>query len=284
MAQQNNAQPHYFTPHNSDGANNEIPMPIRHGRESSDSRQELLRLPIQPHPAHLESMEQTSSAIPTQNNHFGLTPRNSTSKKGGAYADPHEFSSPPPGRIYPSIEEGSQRPGRQSYYPSVYRSAYVEDNSDEEEDQEAQYQPPYRPRRRPTRSRRPPPSAYENYYESNSRYGPMPPSKRRRSTESHVAYMDHHHKPEYHMHYGSDDEYARRYPGAGGGAYGGGGGGGGVGGRRGFSHDSMPPESVMRLPWAIWMGSNAKNRTSCHDSILLTNLATYSTYSTCTYL
>ncbi|KAH8723159.1 aquaporin-like protein [Phaeosphaeriaceae sp. PMI808] len=79
---------------------------------------------------------------------------------------------------------------------------------------------PQRYRRRPSRQYRPPPSAYENDL-----------------------------RPQYKMHYGSDDEYAPRRPalrvvGQGGGEP---------------PHSLPSTQEVMRLPWAIWMGSNAKN-------------------------
>jgi aquaporin related protein len=63
-------------------------------------------------------------------------------------------------------------------------------------------------------------------------------------------------KPRTHIHYGSDDDYyynARRPPIR------------PAGGRRGSNNSREKPrrppstEDVMRLPWMIWMGSNAKN-------------------------
>jgi aquaporin related protein len=67
--------------------------------------------------------------------------------------------------------------------------------------------------------------------------------------DSHPAYNAD--KPQYHMHYGSDDEYGRgrrAAPQA-------------VAGKGKAPPPRLPPttEDVMRLPWAMWMGSNAKN-------------------------
>lgn len=66
------------------------------------------------------------------------------------------------------------------------------------------------------------------------------------------------------IYYYSEEEEGLRA--AAGGAGGNGGGGGGGGGYRGKSAAEMmrerPPSEVLRLPWTMWMNSNAKNRKS----------------------
>jgi aquaporin related protein len=62
----------------------------------------------------------------------------------------------------------------------------------------------------------------------------------------HPPYADMPGKPNYEMYYPNEGQYVQ--PRAGG------------GGSRGPPRGPAP-ESLMRLPWAVWMGSNAKNRT-----------------------
>ncbi|KAL6708843.1 hypothetical protein ACN47E_002250 [Coniothyrium glycines] len=246
MAQIANQRPHYHGQQLQDGTVVETPVPPPHGHGSSDSKQELLRLPAQPHPAHIDAnMEPISPLQPNHNNAIGLTPRSSNIKRVGGFTDPNDYTTS--GRAYTSFDEGqhlrkqSQDTRGVSYGPAVNRTAYVEDYSDEEDEQQ-QYH-----RRRQSRQRRPPPVVYDNYYERNSRHNSLPP-QRVGSVARRSAYRDVPQRPEYnsHMHYGSDDEYGHRYT-------------GGAGGGRGPPRGGPPPESVMRLPWAIWMGSNAKN-------------------------
>jgi aquaporin related protein len=128
-----------------------------------------------------------------------------------------------------------------------HRTPYVEDYvSDEEYDPQ-----PYR--RRPSRQHKPPPSAYGNDPRATNRYTNLPG---RGSFDANGTYRND--QPRYHMYYGSDDEYtpkrSRRPPIN---AYTGGGG-------AGFGDGRGPPrrpsgEDAIRLPWAVWMGSNAKN-------------------------
>lgn len=248
MAQDHGHLPQYYGQQLQDGTLIESSVVPRHGRGSSDSKQELLRLPIQPHPAHFDHMEPISPVMPMgPNNVVGLTPKPSNIRRVGGHADPDDWNTL--GRAYSSPEDATNRHRKPShdfrtvpYSPATHRCAYVEDYSDEEEVPRA-----YRYRRRTTRQHRRPPAANENYYNSNSRYGPLP-SKGRDSLD---AYADTPGKPEYHMHYGSDDEYQPRRPGM-----------PGAGGGRGPPRLPPSAESVMRLPWAIWMGSNAKNRKS----------------------
>jgi aquaporin related protein len=221
----------------------ESPIVLPHHRGSSDSRQELLRLPIQPHPAHLDfHMDSESPAVPPhQNNALGLNHKPSSRRMGGQ-SDPNEWNTP--SRPRRTSNASHQVP----YSPAMHRGPYVEDYSEEDEE-------PRQHRRRPQRRHQPPPASYNNYMDQNSRYGPLP--RNSVDTNMHPAYADTPGKPNYEMYYPSEDEYSRRRPGM-----------PGVSSGRGPPRQP-PPENVMRLPWAIWMGSNAKNRTSfsllpCH--------------------
>lgn len=205
--------------------------PRVHGRGSSDSRQELLRLPAQ---AHIDrDLDSISPVVGTDPNAIGLANRPSRNRLGGQ-PDVDEYGSPVGNRYTRRTQSQSQS--------IVPRTAYVEEHfSEDEYEQRPQ---PYR--RRTTRQYRPPPSAHENE-RAMSRYTQVP--NRRNTNRSDVYYNND--KPRTHMHYGSDDEYAPRRPpirpGAGHGD--------------GREPPRAPPstEDVMRLPWMIWMGSNAKN-------------------------
>ncbi len=236
MAQSNNLHPQYYGQTLQDGTIMESPVMPNHPRASSDSRQELLRLPVQPHPAHLDfHMEpESQTAPPQQASVLGLTTMSSNRRLGGQ-TDPNDWSTP-------------TRPRRPSqsvpYSPATHRGPYVEDYSEEEDHDPRMY------RQRSSRRPRGPPVSYRNYVEQNSRYGPIP----RNSVDANMqpAYMDVAGKPNYEMYYPEQyperGEYSRRRPVITGG-----------GGSRG-PPNYPPQESVMRLPWAIWMGSNAKNR------------------------
>jgi len=208
---QPNALPQYYGQQLPDGTIIESPPP--NTDTSMDSRRELLRLPIQPHPAHIDASMESGTptvAVPAQpNTNLGLTP---------------------------------MRPRRQSnsvpYSPGQHRMAYVEDYSDEEEQERVVY------RRRSNRPHPKPPASYNNYADQNSRYGPLPRNSVDQSMRP--GYNSPPSKPNYEMYYPNYDEYGRRLVMT-----------GGAGGRPPPPHK---PESVMRLPWAIWMGSNAKNR------------------------
>lgn len=213
--------PQYYGQQLPDGTIIESPSAVRHARGSSDSRQELLRLPMQPHPAHVDSGIDPMSPSAGPSNALGVSQGASASRhRMGGYAEGSDFG-------------GRQRRRTQDMYAHSHRGPYVEDYSDEE------YEPqPYR--RRPSRAHRPPPSTYANDPQAMSRYGPLPP---RQSYDSY-----NYDKPRYHMHYGSEDEYAprrRREDPSGGNGRG--------------PPETPPAKEVMRLPWAIWMGSNAKN-------------------------
>lgn len=157
---------------------------------------------------------------------------------------PDPFSHSSGGRAYSSHEDVPGQHRKRSHdfrnvppSPANHRAAYVEDYSDEEDD------PRYH-RRRPQRQRRRPPVSYENYYDQNLRYGTAPP-RARVSIDAYSHYTPT--KPEYHMHYGSDDDENRAYR-------------HGAPGNREPPRNPPPASEVMRLPWAVWMGSNAKNR------------------------
>jgi aquaporin related protein len=228
--------PQYYGQQLQDGTIMESPMPPRHTRESSDSRRELLRLPMQPHPAHIDlNMDPTSPVVGTDPNAMTVTQRSSNRRLGG-YADPNDYGSPTTSR--PQRRTQSQDL-RTHNTPQIHRTAYVEDYPSEEE-----YDPqPYR--RRPSRQHRLPPSAYENDPRTMSRYTSVPA----RSSVDNRRPSYNNDKPRYQMHYGSDDDYAPRRPPI------------RPGGQRGGDPPRRPPsaENVMRLPWMIWMGSNAKN-------------------------
>ncbi|CBX97751.1 hypothetical protein IAQ61_001047, partial [Plenodomus lingam] len=218
--------------------------PHRHG--STDSRHELLRLPIQPNPAHIDSNQ--DSIPPTQPaTQPNIASKSSSVRRTTGQADPNDWYNAAV-RAYNAPEETPSRmrkPSRQFHNappptPPQHRPVYVEDDYSDEEDEPRVYRSRY------TRPHRRPPVTYENYYDFNSRYGPIP--TRKRSIID--PYSDLPSKPQYHMHYGSDDEerYKPRRPGMPGAA-----------GGRGPPSPPVSREAALRLPWAVWMGSNAKN-------------------------
>lgn len=219
----------------------ESPIPPRHARGSSDSRHELLRLPIQPHQAHLDhAMEPISPIVATDPNGLAINHRSSNRRLGG-FPDPNDYGTPSASHYRRKTQSQDIRP----HNPSLNsRTPYVEDiPSDEEYEPQPQSQPqPYR--RRQSRQHRPPPSAYDNDPRRSSRYTAIPG---RGSIDNQSAYNND--KPQYHMHYGSDDEHTPRRPPL------------RVRQNGGGEPPRRPPttEDVMRLPWAMWMGSNAKN-------------------------
>lgn len=248
--------PHYYGQQLQDGTIMESPTAPRH-HSSRESRKQLLQLPMQPHQAHIEQSNPTdvspmSPMDPTET--FGLPappvpPRQSTAvKRIRGYSDPNAYG--PPGQGYDERAAADEdreyyrrydrRVARRETRPGIptHRSAYVEDYSDEEDE-------PRVYRRRPNRHHRRPPAA-------NERYGPVPG---RGSLDAHPASRfsedDMPTGRGYQLQYDSDRETTPRkrlYAAA----------AGGSGGR-------MPPRGppstseVMRLPWTMWMNSNAKN-------------------------
>ncbi|KAF1914415.1 aquaporin-like protein [Ampelomyces quisqualis] len=228
---ENSPLPQYYGQQLQDGTIMETAVsPRLHGRESSESRRELLRLPTQPHPAHIDkNIDPLSPSMAVDQTPTGLASRPSNRRLGGHPS--------------PTSNHSSRRNQNQDlrHNPSFsQRSPNVEEYHSDE-DYELQ------PYRRRTRGYRPPPSAHDNE-RAMSRYTAM------QYHGSPDTYNND--KPRTHMYYGSDDSYYAYQrppirPGITGGA---GGNGNGEPPRR-------PPstEDVMRLPWMIWMGSHAKN-------------------------
>lgn len=223
------------------------PVAPQYDRGSDDSRQELLRLPIHSQSAQIDAAQEpnppnSSGGPPT------ITPKSSNVRRTVGPADLNEY--PSTGRVYTSHEENPGRLRKPSrdfragpMSVSHYRPTYFEEDDeywDEEED-------PRMYRRRYTRQHRRPPVAYESYQDFNAQNGP-PPSRARGSVD---PYYETPTKPQYHMHYGSDDEdrYKPQRPTMPGASDG-----------KGPPSPPVTAEAALRLPWAVWMGSNAKNR------------------------
>lgn len=245
--------PHYYGQRLQDGTIMESPSVPRH-YSSRESRKQLLQLP---HQAHIEpSLAPISPMSPMDpTDAFGLTtattPKQSTAvKRIRGYSDPNAYG--PPGQGYDeraAADDGDyyrrvyeKRTTRRETRPSgpTHRTPYVEDYSDEEDDPRAY-------RRRPSRQHRRPPAAYE-------RYGPVPG---RGSLDAHpTSRFSEDESPSggkgYQLYYDSDRDTPRKR------LYAAAAAAGGNGGR-------MPPRGppstteVMRLPWTMWMNSNAKN-------------------------
>lgn len=212
---------------------------------ASDSRDALLRLPIQPNQAHLEPelMSPVSPVAPADA--LGInsgTPRTRSKAPGG---DSSRWVTFPAGE---NVEDYPHRSRRYDRYtpsdyggPASHRSAYVEEYEDDD-----------RPRayRRPPRRHSRPPLSHGRLPGPTGRFSH---EQRRGSLDSHRISFDDYEsdsptKPRYHY-YGSEEDEPRR-PRT---AY-------GDGGRRGPPRRPPPPDEVLRLPWTMWMNSNAKNR------------------------
>jgi aquaporin related protein len=198
---------------------------------------------MQPHPAHMDqNLDPISPVVGTDPN--GIVIQRASNRRLGGHTDPNDYGTPTTRRHNSRTQSQDMRGQQMSM---SHRSPYVEDYPSDEE-----YDPqPYR--RRPTRQHRLPPSAYENDPRtmSMSRYTSVP-APRASMDNNRPSYNND--KPRYQMHYGSDDEYAPRRPPIRPGGRGG-------GGSKANEPPRRPPstEDVMRLPWMIWMGSNAKN-------------------------
>jgi aquaporin related protein len=233
--EQSSPLPQYYGQQLQDGTIMESPVPPRHhGRESSDSRRELLRLPAQ---AHIDqNMDPISPVVGTDPNAIGLTGMSSrpSNRRLGGHPDFNDYGSPTSNRFRGSRSNTQNQ-------SMVHRNPYVEEYMSDDE-----YEPQPQPYRRRTRQHRPPPSAYENDPRGMSRYTQVPG---RGSIDAYNSYNND--KPRTHIHYGSDDEYAPKRPPP----------RAGVPQNNGNDPPRRPPstEDVMRLPWMIWMGSNAKN-------------------------
>lgn len=221
MATQEPSQlPQYYGQQLQDGTMIENPMALR--QTSSDSKQELLRLPSQPNQAHIDpTLDPFSSPMP-------LT-QQTASRRLGSFTDPDYAS--------PTSTRGHRTTPSQDYRSTTNilprRNPNVEDHFSDEE-----YYDPQTYRRRTSRAHRPPPSAHSN---DPSRY----PS--RRTTESH---KDSKQPPPPTItaapNNDSESPLRRLYSYA-------------ATGRDGAPPSLPPAKEVMRLPWAIWMGSRAKN-------------------------
>jgi hypothetical protein len=223
---------------------------------SPNSRDSLLRLPIQPHAAHVSHLDQqVISPVTTMPNSpkamsMGSPPVGGGSKsrarpmgESSQWMVPHVSDRERDEECYPR----RQRPDRSSM---SHRTAYVEDYSDEDDGPRAY--------RRPARRHNQPPPAHGH----RSRRYPTEPGGRgsmnkRRSSYDYGYDSDTPTKPRAHPSYGFGSEgeeggmYREPRP-----VYGG-------GGRRGLPSDKPPPAAeVLRLPWTMWMNSNAKNRRS----------------------
>ncbi|KAF1922904.1 aquaporin-like protein [Didymella exigua CBS 183.55] len=223
----------------------ESPSAPRH-YSSRESRKQLLQLP---HQAHIEpSLAPISPILPIDpTDTFGLTtasaPKQSTAvQRIRGYSDPNAYG--PPGQAYAAPDDADyfRRYEKRTTHRTTHRTPYVEDYSDEEEDPRAVV------RRRASRQHRRPPVTFE-------RHGPIPgrPSLDPRQASRFSEDESHTGAKGYQLYYDSDRDTPRKrlYAAAAAAA-------GGSGGR-------MPPRSppstteVMRLPWTMWMNSNAKN-------------------------
>lgn len=258
MAQEPSSQlPQYYGQTMADGTmvgSPKIPL------GSHSSRDALLRLPIQPGAAHVHHPEQDPispiSAVPASPLPIGIG--NASASAGGGRT---RSRSRPRGNgdssrwIVPhaSVQEQEDEYYRQNHRTGrssmSHRSAYVEEYSDEDDRPRAYRRPARRHTRPPPAHGRAPTVRYsvdqsrrsmdaprESYeYESDT-----PTKARFNSTYGYGYYSD-----------GEDDGGYRR-PRT---AYGG-------GGRRGPPRNPPSTEEVMRIPWTMWMNSNAKNRRS----------------------
>lgn len=210
-----------------------------------DNSDAIVRLPIQPNPAHVY-----------QNAENGMSPLNPITRNGSmqegrartrATVESNRWMVP----LAASNVDRDEYEYRQSRrYPgsvSSHRPPYVEDYYEEEE----------RPRvyRRPNRRHTRPPVTNNRMSGLNSRYSM---DKGRVSMDSYRGSYEYEDdtpiRPRYVYNYGSDEE-VDKHPRA---AYSGNDGGG----RRKPPRGPPATEEVMRLPWTMWMNSNAKNRES----------------------
>lgn len=153
--------------------------------------------------------------------------------------DPHVESEPP---SVPPL--APTRPRRASqpvpFHPSNHPVPSVEEYPEEGQAPQAD---PFRTNRQHAR----PPASYSNFPEQSARYGVMP--RNNWDANAYPAHADSHGRPNYEMYYPYYQEAYGRYSS-----------GQGTGGGRGPPPPIPSAEVAMRLPWMIWMGSNAKNR------------------------
>jgi aquaporin related protein len=255
MATQGSAPlPQYYGQQLQDGTIMESPRPANHAQGSSESRRELLRLPMQPHPALLD--QNMDPASPPVGVDPGLGVAMRSNRRLGGQPDFNDYGSPTHNRFQRRSQD-QRRPQDVRPHPASVssRTPYVEDYASDEDYEPYEPQPqPYR--RRQQRQHRNPPLAYENDPRGMHRYNSIQGRNSidaygRSSTDAHSTYNND--KPRTHIHYGSDEDLynARRPSNRPAGAQSG----------NGRDPPRRPPstEDVMRLPWMIWMGSNAKN-------------------------
>ena len=232
-----------------------VESPHNAGPRPSESRDALLRLPIQPEEARVHGEVLSPRTPISPNSGLGLNtvnsapPARSNSRKVGsdpnrwvtyamdARADDYNHQS----RRFEEIGPTDPRPSFSQ------RGAYIEDYDDEED----------RPRvyRRPVRGHtRPPPSHNQIAGPSVRMSHDQGP---RRSMDTYRSYRrpstDYDETPTkkgWYYYDGKDNgspPYSRAYAGGG-------------GGYKGPPRRPPSTEEVLRLPWTMWMNSNAKNR------------------------
>ena len=221
----------------------------------------VLRLPIQqPKEAHFtnnpEAMPMPTStsfsspAGPPDGIRSKVGPPNPKQTPKRVSGEVNRFSSYPmiEREDEPDIRRQSRRRPYEPFYYQDYRAAYVEDDYYDDEERPRAYRRPNR--RYSTR----PPLSHQNFHNRDrDRYER---DHARRSSESGYATLEYEPdtptKPHVFYDYGSDEDDGRRgrphpYPGGGG---------------RGPPRRPPSTEEVLRLPWTMWMNSNAKNRRS----------------------
>ena len=228
--------------------NNVVERPAGEGRDA------LLRLPLQqPHSAHINSTgAPTPSAMPHNAPGLGSESMPRTEPDG----EPHELQRylPPEGRHSDDVVDTGRRSRRYEPYETTRAPVHIAIYPEEDDGGIRAY-------RRPSRRSTQPPLSYQNYSRSDRESG-HPVDDRDGSfepdTPSKAGYS-----------YDSETERVRPYRarsnrsggrgGPGAGAAGSGGGGNGTRPRLPTGGDPRDPEAVLRLPWTMWMNSQAKN-------------------------
>jgi len=238
MAQQATGNlPQYYGERMQDGTVVESPRTISTGNGSRDA---LLRLPIQPNTAHLDG--EISPISPVMSPVVPMAPSATPGRSRSKMAESGRWVAHPVDERGDDYYRQSRRHNRYGQGSISHRSAYVEDYSDEEDHPRAY--------RRPARQHARPPPAHGRLPAPVGRYSIEPG---RSSLDSHRPSIDYESdtpkKARFYYTYGSEDDDPR-HP-----RLSHGGGGGQKGPPRAPSTDE-----VMRLPWTMWMNSNAKNR------------------------